>query len=112
MRGVVMFEWGLQAGEVATRLGLRDDFSSWLVELESIRSVTPPVHLPDKYHISSLFTRLSVQPADAAEILDAWPTLDQSPEWWWLLHHCHLQLVALMGKPYTSSPPQWRPLPQ
>ncbi len=107
-----MFEGGLQAGEVAARLGLGDDFNSWLVELESIGSLTPPVHLPDKQQVGSLFARLGVQPMDAAEILDAWPALDQSPEWWWLLHHCHLQLVALMGKPYTSPPPQWRPLPQ
>ncbi|GHO91182.1 hypothetical protein KSF_012300 [Reticulibacter mediterranei] len=93
-------------------MGLGEDFSSWLVELEAIGSVTPSVHLPDKHQVSGLFTRLGVQPADAAEILDAWPALDQSPEWWWLLHHCHLQLVALMDKPFTAHPPQWRPLPQ
>jgi hypothetical protein len=107
-----MFERDIRAGEVAARLGLGDDFVSWLVELEAIESVTPPIQLPDKHQVSSLFTRLSVQPVDAAEILDVWPSLKQSPEWWWLLHRCHLQLVALMGKPYTSYPPQWRPLPQ
>lgn len=99
------------AAEVGTRLGLGDDFSHWLLELESMGPSMTPVHLPDTHEVGDLFARLCLQPSDAAEILDVWPQPSQTPEVWWLLQRCHQQLVAQIGDP--SSPPrrQWLPLP-
>ncbi|BCL79933.1 DUF5596 domain-containing protein [Ktedonobacteria bacterium brp13] len=104
-----MFLRDFDAASVGTRLGLSKDFGSWLEELESIGPLSPPVRLPGMHDVGDLLARLGVSPADAVEIIDAWPIPDQAPEMWWLLQRCHQQLVVQMGKPYQ--PLRWQPLP-
>ncbi len=107
-----MLRWDdLHAAEVGTRLGLGDAFSPWLEEMESLSPPTVPARLPDAHNVSNLFARLNVEPSDAADILDAWPTPEQTPEGWWLLQRCHQQLIVQMGEPYSSPRLAWLPLP-
>lgn len=109
-----MFARNLDAARVRTRLGLSDDLIPWLEELELSGPPPTPVLLPDIHETDDLFTRLGVSPADAADIIAAWPILDQSPEIWWLLERCHQQLVAHIGELPAPHPPlrhQYPPLP-
>lgn len=106
-----MFFRDLDAAEVSTRLGLGDDSSHWLEELKSVGPPTSPVQLPPIHEVGEVLTRLGVSPSDAVEILDAWPTPDQTPEVWWLLQRCHQQLVVQMGELRLSPLQQWRLLP-
>jgi len=109
--GIAMFEWNLDAAAVRARIGLSDDLIPWLEGLELIGPPTTPVPLPDVHEVSDLFMLLGVSPADAADIIDAWPTPDQAPEIWWLLERCYQQLVAQVGEPRPSPRRQWQPLP-
>jgi hypothetical protein len=104
-----MFIKDLNAVSVGARLGLGEDFGPWLEELELIEPPSPPVHLPAMHEVGDLLTRLGVSPADAAEIVDAWPSPDQTPEIWWLLQRCHQQIVAQTGNPYSTL--RWQTLP-
>jgi hypothetical protein len=108
-----MFERDLTAAEVGKRLGLdkNGDFSAWLEELESIGPAPSPVSLPDRHEIDDLFARLGISIVDAAEIIAVWPRISQAPEWRWLLQHCHQQLMAQIGTPYSSPQLRWKPLP-
>lgn len=101
----------LDAVTVRARLGLSDDLIPWLEQLELIGPPTTPLPLPAVHEANDLFTRLDILPADAADIIDAWPAPDQSPEVWWLLERCHRLLVSLLGESYPSSYQRWPPLP-
>jgi hypothetical protein len=107
-----MSEGDLNAAEVGARLGLGDDFSSWLEELELIGPPPSPVSLPDKHEVGDLFSYLGVSAMDAAAIIDAWPQPAQVPEEWWLLQRCYQQLVTRIGEPYSSPQLRWKPFPQ
>ena len=106
-----MFRRDLDTVSVRAQLGLGNDFIPWLEELESIGPPTPPVHLSEAREVGNLLARLGVSSADADEIIDAWPTQDQTPEVWWLLQRCHQQLISQIGEPYPSPRCQWQLLP-
>ncbi|HEY4389058.1 MAG TPA: acyltransferase domain-containing protein [Ktedonobacteraceae bacterium] len=103
-----MFLKNLDAASVGARLGLSEDFNPWLEELASIEP-SFPFRLPDMHEVDDLFARLGVSPADAVEIVDAWPNPEQSPEIWWLLQRCYQQIVAQTDNPYRSL--RWQTLP-
>ncbi|GHO48082.1 acyltransferase domain-containing protein [Ktedonospora formicarum] len=102
----------LSAAAVQARLGLDDTFSPLLLELEAEGAPQAPVQLPAMSEVEALFERLGIAPADAAEIIEHWPSPERTPELWWLLERCHQQLVARMDKPITTPRQSWRMLPE
>jgi hypothetical protein len=102
------------AASIRRALGLSDDFAPWLEDLAALGTGMSPVRLPDPHDTSAiddLFARLRISPADAAEIIDNWPTPDQKSELWWLLERAHWQLLTQMNLPPGWPHRDWEPLP-
>jgi hypothetical protein len=101
----------LNAEAVSTGLRLGEEFAPWLAELERVGASTPPASLPDEHEIDELFAHLGIAPEAGEELRANWPSPERNPELWWLLQHCHRQLVTLMGRSDASLYGQWHRLP-
>ena len=84
----------LDAASVADRLRLHAEADAWVRGLPA--GDPPPPRLPSRATAPRLLERLAVTPADAAEILDGWPSSTSAhwpPELSWLL----ARIVAGVG---------------
>jgi hypothetical protein len=93
----------LNAAVVRERLRLPAEA---LPAVETIGNNGPaaPVALPDQASIGEVLRRLGLSTVDLDETLAARPSRQDDPELWWLLEHCHQQLVARMGEPGMLPP--------
>ena len=73
----------MDATEVATRLGLGEDFNVWLASLEALGPPAGGARLPGD--LDELLDQLRFDPADRADILETAVTSDTHVEWRWLV---------------------------
>jgi len=98
----------LDPAEAVERLRLPIDQTAWARGLMTRTPVEP--RLPPLSQVPELLDRLGVQPADAAEILNGWP----SEEWWpvelrWLLGRVVATVRADLGGAGWLAPGPWLP---
>ncbi|TMC75986.1 MAG: hypothetical protein E6J09_10870 [Chloroflexi bacterium] len=86
----------------------RDEHRPWLEMLDAIGASPHGLRLPDRAELSSIFPRLAIDQADAAEIIEGWPSPTKDPEIWWLLERAYHALVSDLG---GIEPLRWPNLP-
>lgn len=87
----------VDAAKVAAWLGSRDEYTTWVQELDRVGPPDGEVQLPEPAETGPLLKRLAVRPDDAADIQATRISAETDPELWWLLQRCHQMLVASMG---------------
>src|SRR5439155_1135067 len=85
-----------------------DEHRPWLEMLRAIGASPHGLRLPDGAELSSIFARLAIDQADAAEIIAGWPTPTKDPDIWWLLERPYHALVSDLG---GIEPLRWPNLP-
>src|SRR5256712_12345971 len=85
-----------------------DEHRPWLEMLRAIGASPHGLRLPDRAELSSIFARLAIDQADAAEIIAGWPTPTKDPDTWWLLERAYHALMSDLG---GIEPLRWPNLP-
>lgn len=112
--GGIMAMEQLDAAAVRECLGLGDDHQAWLDELAALDVPKEGLCLPRIEDAPALLALLAITPADAAVVLDHWPSPTRSPAAWWLLERCCHRLARSRGgidpiSPWPSLPPNLGP---
>ncbi len=107
--GIVESSLDMNAVTVRERLGLGEDATAGLDDLESVGAPRQPVRLPSRDEAVALLARLAVPSADVPELVSAMPSAGDDPALWWLLERCYHRLVQDMGgfgplRPWASLP--------
>jgi hypothetical protein len=86
-----------------------DEHRPWLAGLESVGRPPRELPLPERDELPAIFVRLVIAPADAAEIVAAWPSPGRDAELWWVLERAYHTIVRDMGGfeyvPWPALPP-------
>jgi hypothetical protein len=86
----------LTASDVAERLGLSADYTSWLEMLEALGGLPlPEVDIPEEVGIAA---------EDEADIRAALPSAETPPEWRWLLERAYHAVRTDVGDPEGMRP--------
>lgn len=99
----------LSAEAIRERLGLGEGCMPWLEELAALELAEPAV-LPAPAEAAPSLARLRVPAGQAVEAITAMPSLERTPELWWVMERCSALLIREMGK-YAPLRP-WPDLPR